>query len=305
MRVIFAGTSEFALPALEQVSARHEVVRVLTQPDRPTGRGRRAKPTPVRELAETLGLDVAMPERLDVGVVAELAAMESDVLVVVAYGLMIPEGLLDAPRYGALNVHPSLLPRWRGAAPVERAMEAGDRETGVAIMRMDAGLDTGPVYRMETAPIRAEETSGELSDRLARRGAVLLLDVLEEVGSGNARAVPQSGEPTYAAKLSPAAAELDFRHPASELARRVMAFNPRPGAWAYCGGERMRILRARALAGTSSLPPGRVIAAGEEGIDIVCGEGFLRVLEMQRPGRRAMAAAEQARGRDWIGACFG
>ena len=246
-----------------------------------------------------------MPERLEAGVVADLAAMAPDVLVVVAYGLMIPGGLLEAPRYGAVNVHPSLLPRWRGAAPVERAVEAGDCETGVAIMQMDAGLDTGPVYRMETVPMRPEETAGELSGRLARRGAVLLLEVLEELASGNARATPQAGEPTYAARLSRAEAELDFRRPASELARRVMAFNPRPGAWAECGGERVRILRARPLAGTSPLPPGRVIAAGEDGIDIVCGDGFLRVLEMQRPGRRAMAAAEQTRGRDWIGACFG
>jgi len=220
----------------------------------------------------------------------------------VAYGLLIPERLLQLPTYGGLNVHPSLLPRWRGAAPVERALAAGDRETGVAIMRMDAGLDTGPVYRVESTPIGDDETAGELSARLARRGADLLLEVLEALDAGTARSTPQSGAPTYAARITKAEARLDFSLAAPELARRVRAFSPRPGAWAECGGERVRILRAEA-AGDSAVP-GQVIRADAAGIEVACARGSLRLLELQRPGRRVQTAAEQVRGRDWRTLCF-
>lgn len=304
MRLIFAGTAEFAVPSLERLAGCHEIRCVLTQPDRPAGRGRRLKPTPVRARAEALGLRVATPGKLDSEVIAELKAMRADVLVVVAYGLLIPEALLRAFPHGGLNVHPSLLPRWRGAAPVERAMQAGDAETGVAIMRMDSGLDTGPVFRVERTAIEPSETAGELSARLARRGANLLLEVLDGLAGGAIRAQPQSGTPSYAARLERAEARLDFARDASGLAREVLALNPRPGAWAECEGERIRILRAVALPGSAG-PPGRIIAATAEGIDVACGRGVLRILELQRPGKRPCGAADQVHGRAWVGACFG
>ncbi|HYW77175.1 MAG TPA: methionyl-tRNA formyltransferase [Gammaproteobacteria bacterium] len=304
MRLIFAGTSEFALPSLEALAGRHNLARVVTQPDRPAGRGRKLRATPVREKAEALGLSVSTPVRLDPDAVAELSALQPDAIVVVAYGRLVPETFLKAAAHGGINVHPSLLPRWRGAAPVERAMEAGDSETGVAIMKMDAGLDTGPVYRMETTGIRPDESAGELSDRLARRGAELLMDVLDDLEAGHAQARPQHGEASYAARLTRDEARLDFKRPAEELARRVMAFNPRPGAWADCAGERIRILRATALTGASSMPAGQVISANKQGIDVACGQGVLRILELQRPGKRPAAASEQARGREWTGLCF-
>jgi len=302
MRVIFAGTAGFALPALEALATHHDIRLVLTQPDRPAGRGRRPRPGPVRVLAEKRELPVATPERLDAPTVDELAGLSPEVLIVVAYGLLIPERLLQLPTYGGINVHPSLLPRWRGAAPVERALAAGDRETGVAIMRMDAGFDTGPVYRVEGTPISDDETAGELSARLARRGAELLLEVLEALAAGTARSTPQSGTPRYAARITKAEARLDFSLAAPELARRVRAFNPRPGAWAECAGERVRILRAEA-AGDSG-PPGQVIGADAAGIEVACGSGSLRLLELQRPGRRVQKAADQVRGRDWRSLCF-
>ena len=304
MRLVFAGTADFALPALEILAGHHDIVRVLTQPDRPAGRGRRLRPSPVRRLAERLNLSVVSPERLDAPVADALATLAPVALIVVAYGRLIPEDLLHLPPYGGINVHPSLLPRWRGAAPVERALAAGDKETGVAIMHMDAGFDTGPLYRLERTPIGAGETAGELSERLARRGAALLLEVLSELASGTARTAPQSGSPSHAARIATAEAKLDFSRSAPDLARRVRAFNPRPGAWAECAGERVRILRAEALVATDSASPGRVTAAGAAGIDVACGEGCLRLLELQRPGRRVQTAAEQAPGRDWRNLCF-
>jgi methionyl-tRNA formyltransferase len=304
VRLIFAGTSEFALPALERLVARHEIARVITQPDRPAGRGRKLRATPVRARAEALGLPVATPGRLDATAVAELAALQPAAIVVIAYGILVPESLLRVAPHGGINIHPSLLPRWRGAAPVERAMEAGDRETGVAIMQMDAGLDTGPVYLVERTEIRPTETAGELSARLADRGAELLLAVLDDLEAGRANAHPQAGEASYAARLTRDEARLDFKRAATELARRVMAFNPRPGAWADCAGERIRILRAEALSDASPTPAGQVIAAGKQGIDVACGMGVLRILELQRPGKRPAPAAGQAQGRDWTGLCF-
>lgn len=305
MRLAFAGTAEFALPALEALAARHEILCVLTQPDRPAGRGRKPRPSPVRALAERLNLPVATPACLDVAAVDALLALAPEALVVVAYGLLIPGDLLQRVPHGGINVHPSLLPRWRGAAPVERALAAGDEDTGVAIMQMDAGLDTGPVYRLERTPIGRRETAGELSERLARRGVELLLEVLAELAAGTARSTPQTGPARYAARIATAEAQLDFSRSALELERRVRAFNPRPGAWAEGAGERVRILRAEALPAQSEARAGQVIAVGEAGIDVACGSGCLRLLELQRPGRRVQTAAEQTRGRDWRGLCFG
>ncbi len=303
LRVAFAGTAEFAVPALSALlGARHKVALVVTQPDRRAGRGRRLRASPVRTVAEAAGLAVATPPTLaDPALRERLAALTPDVLIVVAYGRLIPDGLLSLPRYAALNVHPSLLPRWRGAAPVERAILAGDAETGVAVMRMTGELDAGPVYRSLRVPIGAQETAGELSARLARRGAELLLETLDALIAGEARARAQRGEPTYAARLTVAEARLDFTQSAGALARRVRAFNPRPVAWCECGGERLRLLRAEAVAAPAANPPGTIVAAGERGLDIATGEGLLRVTELQRAGRKPALAAAFARGQRWVG----
>jgi len=305
MRLVFAGTADFAVPSLAALArAGHVIAEVLTQPDRPAGRGRRPRPSPVRRAAEELGLEVATPERLDAGVARRLRTLEPEALVVVAYGLLVPAELLQIPRYGALNVHPSLLPRWRGAAPVERALLAGDAETGVAVMRMEAGLDTGPVYAVERTRIGPDETAGELSSRLAETGAGLLVGVLEDLAAGRARARPQTGQAIYAERLKVPEARLDFTCAAEDLARRVRAFNPRPVAWAECDGERVRVQRAEWLAGEAGAPPGTVTAAGSSGIDVAAGRGTLRILELQRPGKKPAAAAAQARGRRWQGLRF-
>lgn len=305
MRLVFAGTSEFAVPALEALAAAgHELALVLTQPDRPAGRGRRPRPSPLHEAAAAAGLPVATPARLDAAVETRVRALAAEALVVAAYGLLIPAPILALPRHGALNIHPSLLPRWRGAAPVVRALLAGDDVTGVAIMRMEAGLDTGPLYRVERVRVDPLETAGELGARLAQRGAQLLTGVLAELAAGRARAEPQRGIASYAARVSVAEARLDFHAGAEELARRVRAFNPRPMAWANLAGERLRIVRALALAQTDRATPGRILAAGDGGIDVASGRGLLRIVELQRPGKRIQPAAALARGRHWPGLVF-
>lgn len=306
MRLVFAGTSSFAVPVLSALAdSTHEIVLVLTRPDRPAGRGRRLRPSPVRVAAEAGGLAVETPEATAFTPLAEpIAALAPDVLVVAAYGHLVPPRLLALARHGGINVHPSLLPRWRGAAPVERAVLAGDAETGVSIMHMEAGLDTGPLYRVERTAIGAQETAGELSARLAELGSVLLLEVLAALAEGRARAEPQRGEAIYAARLSSAEARLHFTESATALARRVRAFNPRPGAWCTCEGERLRLLRAEAFPGKAEVPSGTIVTAGAAGVDIATGEGLLRVSELQRAGRRVQGAAEFARGGGWIGRRF-
>lgn len=305
MRLVFAGTSEFAVPVLEAlVGAGHDVARVLTRPNRPAGRGRRATPAPVRRAAVALGLPVETPVQLDAAVTARLRVLEPEALIVVAYGLLIPAAIRAVPQHGALNVHPSLLPRWRGAAPVEHALLAGDSETGVAVMALDEGLDTGPLYGMQSVQIDPRESAGELARRLADLGARLLIRVLADLAAGRARPQPQSGPATYAGRLAPEDAKLDFGASVAELARRVRAFNPRPMAWAECAGERVRILRAVAVPGPSRAAAGTVIAAGPQGIDVATGEGILRILELQRPGKRPQPAAALVQGRTWLGLEF-
>lgn len=307
MRLIFAGSGEFALPALAVLAdSPHEIVLVITQPDRPAGRGRRLAPTPVRSWAEVHGLETIAPVTLKSADVEErLRVPGPEVLVVASYGCIVPPAILGLPRYGAVNIHPSLLPRWRGATPVERAIEAGDPETGVAIMQMDAGLDTGPVLKMERLAIRPGETAGELSRRLAELGCGLLLEVLDALSRGTVHAVPQQGAASYAGRLTSAEARLDFREPAIRLARRVLAFNPRPGAWAECAGERVRLLRAEALAtATGPAAPGTIVASGDGGLDVAAGAGILRITELQRPGGRPLTVAAFARGHDWVGRRF-
>jgi len=295
-RIIFAGTPAFALASLRAlVEAGIEPVAVLTQPDRPKGRGRRPAPGPVKEYAAEREFPLLQPESLKrPGVHAELAALEPDLVVVAAYGLILPQAVLDLPARGCLNVHASLLPRWRGAAPIQAAILAGDRQTGISLMRMDAGLDTGPVYAEEAIPIGPAETAGELHDRLAELGGELLARQLREILAGELEPAPQDESlATYAGKFGPADAVLDWRRPADELERRVRAFNPVPGARFDLDGETVKVWTATRGPGEGG-PPGRVLDAGRQGVDVACGDGVLRLVEVQREGRRRVTGAEFA-----------
>lgn len=280
------GTPQFAVPALEALAGAHEVVCVYSQPPRPAGRGKAPRKGAVHSRAEALGLTVRTPASLrEPAEAAGFAALGADVAVVAAYGQILPQPFLDAPRRGALNIHASLLPRWRGAAPVQRAIMAGDRETGVSIMRMEAGLDTGPVLLREAVPIDPEDTAGELLERLAGMGARLILAALAQIDS--LHPVPQPGEGvTHAARIDKAEAAIDWRRPAPEICRQIHALSPAPGAWTTIGDERVRILRARIAAGGGE--PGRVLG----GFTIACGSGAVEVTLAQRPGRRPTPAAE-------------
>lgn len=289
MRVIFMGTPEFSVPALRAVAAAHEVVCVYTQPPRAAGRGQKARLSPVHAAAEELGLEVRHPVSLkDAGAQEAFAALGADVAVVVAYGLILPVPVLEAPRLGCLNIHASILPRWRGAAPVHRAIMAGDAETGVAIMQMEAGLDTGPVLAEARTAIGRDEVTGDLLGRLEAMGAALIVDVL---GRLPLPAVPQpeSGV-TYAAKIDKAEARIDWSRPAEEVDRLVRGLSPFPGAWCEIAGERVKLLRTRLAPGSGA--PGAVLG----GFRIACGSGAVEVLEAQRAGKRPMAAEELLRG---------
>ena len=294
-QIAFAGTPDFAVFCLRLlVASACRISLVLTQPDRPAGRGRRVTPSPVKREAREHGLKVRQPRRLDSGAVPEDWGNIPDLLVVAAYGLLIPPWLLDWPRFGAVNVHASLLPRWRGASPVQYAILAGDRETGASIMRMDAGLDTGPVYSRRTLAIQAGETAGMLHDRLARLGAELLVETLPGILSGDLVAEPQDNAmATHAPRIAKTDGVLDWSASAVELERRVRAFNPWPVAETRtASGERVRIWEAVATDGRSQAPPGSVIRAGADGIDVATGAGVLRVRSLQRPGGRVMSAGD-------------
>lgn len=299
MKIVFAGTPEFAVPALRAAAGKAEVVAVYTQPDRPSGRGRVLTPSPVKRAAQDMGFPVLQPDTLRAAEVQEaLRALKPDLMVVVAYGLLLPQAVLDIPVDGCWNVHASLLPRWRGAAPIQRAIEAGDTETGVCLMRMEKGLDTGPVLLEQRTPIGEQETGGELHDRLAALGAQVLADGLGLLRVGIqpvARAQPAEGV-TYARKLDKAEARLDWREAAPVLANRVRAFNPWPMAEADVAGERLRLHAAVALPLAHGAAPGTLLAAGRQGIDIACGEGALRIRTLQRAGGKAITAA------DWLNA---
>lgn len=289
MRVIFMGTPEFSVPALQAIAARHEVACVYSQPPRAAGRGQKPRPSPVQAAAEALGIPVRTPVRLKKAEEqAEFAALGADVAVVVAYGLILPQPVVDAPRMGCLNIHASLLPRWRGAAPIHRAVMSGDAETGVAIMQMEAGLDTGPVLAEARTPIGAGETTADLHDRLSRMGAELIVDVLDRLPLP---AVPQPAEGvTYAAKIDKAEARVDWTRPAAEVDRLIRGLSPFPGAWCMAGGERLKLLRSRLAEGRGA--PGEVLG----GLVVACGEGAVEITEVQREGKRPMPAAEALRG---------
>ena len=295
MRIVFAGTPDFAVPCLRAAAARNEVVAVYTQPDRPAGRGRGLTPSPVKREAIARGIPVLQPENFKAQVSRDaLAALQPDVMVVVAYGLILPQSVLDIPAHGCWNVHASLLPRWRGAAPIQRAIQAGDTETGVCLMQMERGLDTGPVLLSQALPIGEGDTGGQLHDRLSELGAQVLSDGLGLLRAGIvpvARAQPAEGV-TYAHKLDKAEARLDWTQPAQALARTVRAFNPWPMAEAQLAGERVRIHGAVPLALEHRAAPGTVLLAGREGIDVACGEGALRIRVLQREGGRAITAAD-------------
>ncbi len=299
MRVIFMGTPEFSVPALRAIAAAHEVVMVYSQPARAAGRGQKPRPSPVQAGAEALGLSVRTPERLrSAEAQAEFAALGADVAVVVAYGLILPQAILDAPRLGCLNIHASLLPRWRGAAPIQRAIEAGDSQTGIAIMQMDAGLDTGNVIASETLSI-VDQNAAQLHDELAVMGArqiVAVLQALDKEGVLRSSPQPQDGV-TYAAKLDKREAALDLSEDAVTLARRVRAFNPAPGASVMLPGldSPVKVWDACAIegaaGGAASATPGQVLAVTPEGIDLATGNGTLRLLQLQKAGGKRQPVA--------------
>ena len=285
----FRGTPDFSVAALQAVAAAHEVICVYTQPPREAGRGQKPRPSPVQVAAEALGIAVRYPRSLKgADEQAAFAELGADVAVVVAYGLILPQAVLDAPRLGCLNIHASILPRWRGAAPIHRAIMAGDAETGVAIMQMEAGLDTGPVLAEARTLIDASDTTADLHDRLAAMGAALIVDVL---GRLPLVAVPQAAEGvTYASKIDKAEARIDWSRPAVEVDRLIRGLSPFPGAWCEIGDERVKLLRSRVSAGEGA--PGEVL----DGFQVACGSGAIEVLQAQRAGKRPMDAAEVLRG---------
>jgi len=305
LRIVYAGTPDFAVPALDAlVRAGHEVSAVYTQPDRPAGRGRALAPSAVKTAALRLGVKVLQPETLRDAAVP-LSDERPDVMVVAAYGLLLPEAILAVPRLGCINIHASLLPRWRGAAPVQRAILAGDAWTGVAIMRMEAGLDTGPVYATSRTPILADDTTGTLTARLAQLGAETLVTTLPRIVDGIAAAVPQSEDGVvYARKVTKAEARLDWSRPAVELERAVRAFVPWPIAETTLASVQLRIHAAEQVAGPRSVP-GTVVALGPAGIDVATGEGVLRLTSVQSPGRGVVPAASFAAGHTREGGLLG
>ncbi|GAA5524606.1 methionyl-tRNA formyltransferase [Microbulbifer aestuariivivens] len=303
LNIVFAGTPDFAAAHLQTLlDSGHRVIAVYTQPDRPAGRGKKLLPSPVKQLALQHQLPVYQPHSLrDADAQAELQALGADIMVVVAYGLILPQVVLDMPRLGCINVHASLLPRWRGAAPIQRAIEAGDPQSGVAIMQMEAGLDTGPVLVEKRCPISPGETGGSLHDKLAQLGGPALLDALQQLAAGSATARAQDDSlANYAAKISKEEACIDWQRPAVEIERSIRAFNPFPVCWTTLAGDkgeqRLRVYRAQLERGCHSDAPGTILAADAEGILVACGREALRLQELQLPGKKALSADELLRG---------
>ncbi len=307
-RIVYAGTPEFAVAPLEVLlAAGYSVVGVFTQPDRPAGRGREPRPSPVKQAALRHGLEVFQPERLATPEQQQLlAGLDADLMIVTAYGLILPQAVLDMPRLGCVNIHASLLPRWRGAAPIQRAIIAGDDKTGITLMQMDAGLDTGAMLAQRECAIHDDDTGASLHDRLMRLGADTLLHSLPELLAGRLTPRPQDeAQASYAHKLSKQEAELDWRQSAAQLQRCVRAFDPWPVA--YTGyrkkgrSQLLRVWQAEALDARHDAAPGTVIASGKHGIDVACGDGVLRLQQVQGAGKRRMDAAEFANAHDLDG----
>ena len=294
LRLAFAGTPDFAARHLKHLlNGPHRLAAVLTQPDRPAGRGKQLRPSPVKSLAMEANLPVWQPETLKTTDAERvLADFELDVLIVVAYGLILPANVLAIPTLGCLNVHASLLPRWRGAAPVQRAIEAGDAETGVSIMAMEAGLDTGPVLMSRRIDIRSDHSSGQLLSELATIGAEALADSLDQIETLIAEAEPQQHDrATYAHKISKTEGDLNWHASAEELARRIRAFQPQPGCYTHLDDDRIKILAAHVGTGGVSQPPGQILSADENGLRVSCGEGVLVITEAQLPGAKGQPIA--------------
>jgi methionyl-tRNA formyltransferase len=308
MKIIFAGTPEFAAVALKALhKAGFEISLVLTQPDRPAGRGMQLQASAVKQFATAHGIPVAQPISLrldgkypDIAQEAHdlLRSTPHDVMIVAAYGLILPRSVLDIPEYGCINIHGSLLPRWRGAAPIHRAIEAGDSETGITIMQMEEGLDTGPMLAMRKVPIASEDTTGSLHDKLADLGGTMIVDTLNTLQKGHVAATPQpEAGANYAPKITKEEAALDFQQPAEKLARKIRAFNPFPGAVAHFNGVPIKLWHAQALSDSGSAKPGQILSAtATDGVIVECGTGALRLTELQKPGGKRLPAAEFLKG---------
>lgn len=299
LRLVFAGTPEFAAVSLAAlIDTVYEPVAVYCQPDRPAGRGRKLRIGPVKQLALEQGIEVFQPQNFkSQEAIDTLAALKPDVLIVVAYGLILPQSVLDIPTFGAINVHASLLPRWRGAAPIQRAILAGDKETGITTMQMDAGLDTGDMLLKQVCPILPEDSTATLHDRLADLGGKTLLETLELLSAG--KLSPQAQDETqtcYAQKIAVSEAALDWTLAADKLALSIRAFNPVPVAHCFYNEDRYKIWSAKAIAKNSDLPPGSIIDLNKQGLDIQTGDGTLRVTKLQAPGKRAMQITDYVNG---------
>lgn len=297
LRIVFAGTPEFAASHLQAILQQgvHEVIGVYSQPDRPAGRGQKLVASPVKQLALAHNIPVFQPLTLrDAAAQAELAELKPDLMVVVAYGLILPQAVLDMPRLGCINSHASLLPRWRGAAPIQRAIEAGDDVTGVTVMQMEAGLDTGPMLHKVSTPITAQDTGGSLHDRLAELGSAAVLEVLQQLAEGIMQAEKQDDSlANYAHKLSKAEAKLNWQQSATELDQQIRAFNPWPVSHSQLNGQVIKVHAAEpVLENNTSAAPGTILAAEREGLVVACGEGALRLTRIQLPNARAMSVAD-------------
>ncbi|MFO8140354.1 MAG: methionyl-tRNA formyltransferase [Marinobacter sp.] len=299
MRIVFAGTPDFAAIALKALlDDGHNVVGVYSQPDRPAGRGRKLMPSPVKQVALDADIPVFQPASLKPEEAQqELAALRPEVMIVAAYGLILPKAVLDIPSHGCLNIHASLLPRWRGAAPIQRAIAAGDAETGITIMQMDAGLDTGDMLLKVATPINPDDTGGTLHDRLAEIGGAAIVEALAKLAKGELAGEPQNdNDACYAHKLTKQEGHIDWARSAPDIERLIRAFNPWPGTFTDLGEQRIRIHQARALAQGSDQAAGTVLRREREGIDVACGTGSLRITSVQLPGTRALSVSDLING---------
>jgi len=303
LNIVFAGTPDFAAEHLKAlVDSRHNVIAVYSQPDRPAGRGKKLQPSPVKKVALEHDIPVYQPVNFKQdGALEELQALNADIMVVVAYGLLLPKAVLDAPKMGCINVHASLLPRWRGAAPIQRAVEAGDSETGITIMQMDEGLDTGDMLNKVTLDIRANETGGSLHDRLLEKGPQSLLQTLTLLQAGEAIAEKQNDlQANYAHKLSKEEALVNWNDSAENIERRVRAFNPFPVAYTLLGDQRIKVWQACNLGQTTRLLPGTIASVSNEGIDVATGDGLIRLVTLQLPNKKAMSVADILNGQSQL-----